>query len=126
MSHNVLLPIIFGLVAIVLVIGIILYMPFNQLQIIKVDASPMDQGDVNNQNAQDESNAGDRPRIFQTIINQNREIFKVLRLSPTIFFLICTFFVTSAFGQLMAGSVFLQYVEKQLGIDMAEVRVFGY
>jgi hypothetical protein len=46
----------------------------------------------------------------------------VILLSPGVSFLISTYLVTGIFGQLMAGTVFLQFVEEQLHIDFSDVR----
>jgi len=42
-------------------------------------------------------------------------------VSPVVSILLLTFIPTSAYGQLMSGPVFLQYVELRLGMDLAEV-----
>jgi hypothetical protein len=59
--------------------------------------------------------------LLRTIMRRNKKSFEVLFLSRSIFFLTCTFLVTSTFGQLMVGTVFLQYIERKLGFDMADV-----
>jgi hypothetical protein len=46
----------------------------------------------------------------------------VILLSSGVSFLIGTYLVTGTFGQLMSGTVFLQFVEGQLHIDFSDVR----
>jgi hypothetical protein len=61
---------------------------------------------------------------YKMAMQQTKQTFQVVLLSSGIFFLTSTFLATSIFGQLMAGSVFLQYAEKKLGVNLAQVRNF--
>ena len=97
---------------------IIWRMPIDSYRTIAVDVPQTD-----GQEAQaDDGNTTVGRSLLQTIIHQNKKNFHVFFLSRSISLLGVTFLVTSTFGQLMAGTVFLQYIEKQLGFDMAEVR----
>jgi hypothetical protein len=119
MAYNLYVPIALGLMSILISWSIIWFMPFEVIRPSAVDVPNLDgqqeQATGENEQAAVEQNS------LQNIILQNKKSFKVLCLSPGIFFLTCTFWVTSTFGQLMAGTVFLQYIEKKLGYDMADV-----
>ncbi len=48
-------------------------------------------------------------------------ILDVFYVSWSASFLIATFFITNVFGQLMSGIIFLQYFQKRLDLNIAEV-----
>lgn len=115
-------PIALGLISLLLALTIIWSMPFEVLPTPSVDTHQPEGLDSHDRAKSDDGHVTEDSTLFRTIIQRNKKSFEVLCLSKSIFFLTCTFLVTSTFGQLMAGTVFLQYVEKQLGVDMADVR----
>jgi hypothetical protein len=118
MTQNLWAPMALGLTSMLITLMIIWRMPIDSYRTIAVDVPQTD-----GQEAQaDDGNTTVGRSLLQTIIHQNKKNFHVFFLSRSISLLGVTFLVTSTFGQLMAGTVFLQYIEKQLGFDMAEVR----
>jgi hypothetical protein len=132
MGCNLYVPIALGLMAILLAWSIIRFMPFDVQEASTADVltpdeqqeqdQVQDQEQDPEQMESDNRNAAVELTLFQILILQNKNSFKVLCLSHSIFFLTCTFWVTSIFGQLMIGTVFLQYIEKRLGYNMADVK----
>jgi hypothetical protein len=108
MAQSLRVPIALALISILMSWSIIWFMPFDVQQ---------ESEQVKSNSEQIEENLP----LLRTIMRRNKKSFEVLFLSRSIFFLTCTFLVTSTFGQLMAGTVFLQYIERKLGFDMADV-----
>jgi hypothetical protein len=108
MAQSIRVPIALGMISILISWSLIWFIPFGVQQVSEQETR---------ENEQIEGSL----TLLRTIMRQNKKSFEVLFLSRSIFFLTCTFLVTSTFGQLMAGTVFLQYIERKLGFDMADV-----
>jgi hypothetical protein len=122
MGHSVWIPLLLGITAILATLVILSFMPIEPLLISNVDGPREGPVKAHGHGPEDEGMPKRSP-LYKNVLRQFQQTFRVLSLSRNIFFLTCTFFATSIFAQLMAGSVFLQFVEKQLQIDLANVRI---
>jgi hypothetical protein len=110
MGHSVWIPLLLGITAILATLVILSFMPIEPLLISNVDGPREGPVKAHGHGPEDEGMPKRSP-LYKNVLRQFQQTFRVLSLSRNIF------------AQLMAGSVFLQFVEKQLQIDLANVRI---
>lgn len=113
LKHGVWTPLLCGSIDLCLILVIIWAMPIENSFLITEPSTSESTNEISSETSNEEQ-APEKDSRW-------RKMFGILYISWAISLLICTFFATTLFGQMMAGSVFLQYVEKRLGIDIGEV-----
>jgi hypothetical protein len=123
MKYSFWFPLYLGLAAVLTELAVICWvLPIDLLAKTKTYTLGGTQVDVQNHSKNFDEQVSKLSPLHQTVMLQTKQTFQVVFSSLSVLLLTSTFLATSVFGQLMAGSVFLQYVEKVLGIDLAEVR----
>jgi hypothetical protein len=123
MKDNVWIPLRVGIALLLLAVVVLFFIPLDDRR--RGTLEPQRQNREDDQRAQERS--PDTPLMEQA---RHRHLFRrvkkgtlgVIFLSSGVFFLTSTYLITGIFGQLMAGTVFLQFVEGQLHVDFSDVR----
>jgi hypothetical protein len=123
MKHNIWIPLRVGIALLLLAVVVMFFIPLDDRTTGTLE--PQRQGREVDQRVQERS--PDNPLMEQTWYRHLFRQFKkgtlgVILLSSGVFFLTSTYLVTGVFGQLMGGTVFLQFVEEQLHINIPDVR----
>jgi hypothetical protein len=120
MTHSIWIPLAVGIAFLFLVLMILSFIPLDQHTRTTLDSQSQSRQD--DQRVQERSPNIDQARYKYLLQRIEKTRLQIFTLSFRVSFLIATFLATSIFGHLMAGTVFLQFVEKQLHMDIADAR----